>query len=147
MTQLKNFIMDRIRKLEDSLGPMLDEQSKLAARIAAAQAELSDLTNAAKAIGIVKGLPTPARVITRRTPAKVTIKDAALLVLAEFPEGLLALDLVAKINERFDLKLVRSSLSPQLTRLKSDGKLINEGSLWLLPRDPDLFLDTDKNTK
>lgn len=139
--------MDRIRKLEDSLVPMLEEQVKINAKVTAAQSELDDLRNAAKAIGIAKGLPTATRPISRRTQAEVTIKQAAVSILAEFPQGLIALDLLAKINERFDLKLVRSSLSPQLSRLKRDGKIINRGSLWLLPRPPDLFLDTDKNPK
>lgn len=147
MNPLKNFIMDRIRKIEDSLIPMLEEQAKINAKITTAQAELEDLRNAAKAIGIVKGLPTASRPITRRTQPEVTIKEAALSVLAEFPEGLIALDLLRKINEQFGLNIVRSSLSPQLTRLKNDGKIINSGSLWLLTRSPDLFLDTDKNTK
>jgi hypothetical protein len=54
-------------------------------------------------------------------------------VLPEFPEGLLALDILAKINARFDLSLVRTSLSPQLTRLKREGRITNRGSIWLVP--------------
>lgn len=147
MNQLKNYIPDRIRKLQDSLLPLREEYRKLEQKIAAAESELADLINAAKAIGIVNGLPAPPRGITRKTPPEKTIKEAALEVLQEFPNGLMALDLLAKINERYGLNLARTSLSPQLSRLKKERKIISKGSIWLLPSPPDLFLHTDKNTK
>ena len=53
-------------------------------------------------------------------------------VLRDHPGGLLALDILAKINERHGLGTVRTSLSPQLTRLKQERKITNRGSTWML---------------
>jgi hypothetical protein len=147
MSPIKDYITDRIRKLEDSLPPLRQESAAAEAKIKQIEQELVDLRNAAKAIGIANRLPTDGIRTTRRKPPQTTIKEAVLQVLADYPQGLLALDLLAKINERFDWQLVRPSLSPQLTRLKRAGKITNWGSTWQLPKDPDLFIHTDTKTK
>jgi hypothetical protein len=85
--------------------------------------------------------------VTRRKAPDVTIKQGILAVLADHPEGLLALDLLAHLNNRYPWKLARPSLSPQLTRLKREGRVIYDRGIWRLPRDPDLFLHTDIKTK
>src|SRR5438309_8593599 len=112
MSPIKDYIADRIRKLEDSLVPLQQEAAAAEAKIKLIEQELIDLRNAAKAIGIAKGLQTKGIGVTRRKPPQTTIKEAVLQVLADYPEGLIALDLLAKINERFHWQLVRPSLSP-----------------------------------
>ena len=72
-----------------------------------------------------------------------TIKEAVLEVLKHKPEGMTALEILDQINERyFNGKYVRTSLSPQLSRLKNDDKKITlRGNRWyLLPEQPSLFL-------
>jgi hypothetical protein len=147
MSQVKDYIADRIRKLQDSLVPLRQEAAAAQAKIELIERELVDLQTAAKAIGIANGLQTKRIGATRRKPPETTIKQAVLQVLADYPEGLIALDLLAKINERFDWQLVRPSLSPQLTRLKRESKIVNLGSIWQLAKDPDLFLHTYTKTK
>jgi hypothetical protein len=147
MSQTREFITTRIAKLEDSLVPLRQEVAERQAQIDRIEAELLDLKYAAKAIGIANRLRTNSLGVTRKTHTDMTIKEAVLKILEEHPEGLIALDLLGKINERFNWKLVRPSLSPQLSRLKKEAKVISRGSTWLLARTPDLFLHTDKNIK
>jgi hypothetical protein len=147
MSSIKDYLADRLRKLEDSLVPLREELSKTQGKIEQIERELADARNAARAIGIANGLRRTALGVTRRRAPKATIKEAVLTILADYPEGLLALDLLAKINARYDWNIVRESLSPQLTRLKRAHKVANTDRLWHLPGDPDLFLHTDIKTK
>jgi len=74
--------------------------------------------------------------------AKPTIMQAVLEVLRQQPNGMTALEILAEINSRyFDGTIVRTSLSPQLSRLKDrDHKIILRGTRWFLaPEEPSLF--------
>jgi hypothetical protein len=130
MPKLKDFITERATEIEKALEPLRDQLLETQRRIYAYERELADLRNAAKAIGIVNRIERPLGV-TRRTAPSPTIKEAVLQILDDFPEGLIALDILAKINDRFSIRLVRTSLSPQLSRLKQEGKIVNHGSTWL----------------
>lgn len=61
-----------------------------------------------------------------------TIKDGILQILSEVsPNGLTALEILERLNRRWWRgALQRTSLSPQITRLKADGKVINERGTW-----------------
>jgi hypothetical protein len=131
MPKLKDFVTNRIREVEDSLTTWRQQSAEIQEKIRAAEQELSELRNAARAIGIPNGLPDRPLGVTRKEKPPLTIKEAIMRVLPEYPDGLLALDLLARINERFDLQLVRTSLSPQLTRLKRERKITNRGSTWV----------------
>ena len=65
---------------------------------------------------------------------ELTIKQAVLKVLEDEKRALNAQQILALINERyFDGKVVRSSLSPQLSRLNHDDhKIKYDGTLWSL---------------
>ena len=75
--------------------------------------------------------------------ARPSIKQAVLEVMKHRPNGMTALEILAAINERyFEGRLVRTSLSPQLSRLKDDDKKITlRGNRWFLIRqeEPSLF--------
>jgi hypothetical protein len=74
--------------------------------------------------------------------AKPTIMQAVLEVLRQHPNGMTALEILEEINNRhFDGTIVRTSLSPQLSRLKDrDHKIILRGTRWFLaPEEPSLF--------
>src|SRR5262245_22934707 len=105
METLKDFISMRIKELEDSIVPLRQQHAETAARIAAMEKELSELQSAAKAIGMLNGLESVPLKVTRRSRPRVTIKEAVMAVLQDFPQGLIALDLLSKINERFALDL------------------------------------------
>lgn len=132
MSKLNDFITKRAQELEELLEPLRHQQHDLQAKIRAYERELSDLQSAAKAIGIVNRIEKPLGV-TRRTAPKLTIKEAILEVLQDYPDGLIALDLLPKINDRFSWKMARETLSPQLSRLKQEGKLLYREGVWTLP--------------
>lgn len=74
--------------------------------------------------------------------AYISIMDAVMAVLQDRPEGMTANEILAEINTRyFGGTIVRSSLSPQLSRLKNrDGKIELRGKKWFaLPAEPNLF--------
>lgn len=135
MSQVKDYLSDRIQKLEDSLVPLRQEVTEREKKIREIERELADLRTAARAIGLANGLQKQPLGVTRRKAPQTTIKEAVLTILADHPEGLLALDLLAKINARFDWKLIRPSLSPQLSRLKRERKITYSDGLWRLPGD------------
>ena len=66
-----------------------------------------------------------------------TIGDMVLAILTEYaPLGISAADILSEIHKRWMPDLVRSSLSPPLSRLKERGEVILEDGAWKL---------TDKN--
>lgn len=132
MAKLQDFIAKRAQEIEELLEPLRRQDMELQAKIKTYERELSDLRNAAKAIGIVNRLERPLGVTRKASPPR-TIKEAAVDVLRDYPKGLIALDILAKINERFSLSLVRTSLSPQLSRLRQDGELEYHEGIWRLP--------------
>ena len=65
-----------------------------------------------------------------RTP---TMKEGVVLLLKERePLGLTALEILDRIQSRWNKNLQRTSLSPQLTRLKNDGVIRNDKGAWKL---------------
>lgn len=75
---------------------------------------------------------------------KPKIMEAVLEVLRDREDGMTALEILAEINTRyFGGRIARSSLSPQLSRLKDKhGKIDLRGNKWfLLPQQPTLFVD------
>lgn len=91
-------------------------------------AELKQL-KAAKAAA-TEAAPTEKSVSARNLSGKRTIKDMILGALDEFPQGAGAESIILKIEEKFGDKIARSSMSPQLTRLKNDGLVVRENNLW-----------------
>ncbi len=65
-------------------------------------------------------------------PEPKTVADMALEILRDYPDGLTAIQILDKIRERWMPNLMRSSLSPPLSRLKHVGKVILDGSIWSL---------------
>lgn len=67
-----------------------------------------------------------------RSFRNITIKEAVLKVLKKHRNGLTALDLLPKVNELTGVNYERTSLSPQLSRLLHEGKLIRRKNIWIL---------------
>lgn len=62
-----------------------------------------------------------------------TVKQMILELLDQtYPGGLTALEILAQIRERWKPDLDRTTLSPQLTRLKRDKKITNDKTRWFL---------------
>lgn len=64
---------------------------------------------------------------------KPTIKEMVLEILAVRPKGATAQEIVKFIADRFGQQIERSSLSPQLSRLKHEGRVVLSGRVWSLP--------------
>lgn len=91
----------------------------------ALKAELRELQLAKAAL---EGQPTGANSAPSGTTA--TIKDMARDVLSGQPSGLNSSGILDAIQKRFGRDIERTSLSPQLSRLKEDGELILSGEVW-----------------
>lgn len=59
-----------------------------------------------------------------------TIKDMILTVLREAPQGLSGADVVAAVNARFGVKVPRTSLAPQLSRLGQTDMVTMLNGIW-----------------
>jgi hypothetical protein len=65
----------------------------------------------------------------------LSIKDLALRALRDrFIEGATAQELIDYFEAAYGRRIERSSLSPQLSRLKDEKRLQFEGKLWTLPK-------------
>src|SRR3712207_3956715 len=133
MSTLQDFIASRRPELENELrlidakvGERMMDIARLHADIAMLQtratglrSELAALDKAAVAIGMRTAGGMDPVGEPRRPRAMATIKEAVLEVLAEAPNGLIAVDILKMISTpRFGLNIERTSLSPQLSRLK-----------------------------
>ncbi len=76
------------------------------------------------------GGPTPRASIA-------TIKEAVVAVLDEAGRGLTALEILPKINERLGVDYPRTSLSPQLSRLKAEKEIHLVGKHWFSGEGPE----------
>lgn len=79
--------------------------------------ELSDVEKALQALG------------KKEQPSEtyVSIKDAILQVLEKEPNGMTSAEILAAINDQFfNGTLMRTSMSPQLARLKNDDRKIRQ---------------------
>jgi hypothetical protein len=133
MATLREFIVERLSQLDAEEGP-------LRKRLQAISEESEQLRAAAAAAGIpvhdgpseiAKAMEIMRRPQRRSIPEK-TIKDAVIEVLKAKGSGMTALEILAAINQRFSTDYPRTSLSPQLSRLKAEEKLIREGIVWRL---------------
>jgi len=65
---------------------------------------------------------------------KQTIKEAVIAVLGTGPKhGLTANEILDRLKRVYDDSLVRTSLSPQLSRLKQEKKIVSNRPYWRLP--------------
>lgn len=109
---------------------MREKLSALTKRIGALENELHEIEALIATLDSIQANTTP------------TIMQAVLEVLQDRPDGLTALEILDEINSRyFGGSIVRTSLSPQLSRLKDrDKKIELVGNKWfLLPQEPTQF--------
>ncbi len=137
MSNARDLLLNRRSEISGKLTPLISDIARLREVLAAKQgelaswnAELDQIQSALKAIEETE------------TKSQLTIKQAVLEVLKDHREGMTALEILATINTRyFGGRIVRSSLSPQLSRLKdNDAKIDLRGNKWFLrPEQPSLF--------
>jgi hypothetical protein len=130
METLREFITRRHKELDELEAPLRKQ-------LTAISNEREELRRAALAAGPpATQAPNPVKLEigearrSRRTIPEKTIKDAVIEVLKSKGAGMTALEILAAINLKFGTDYPRTSLSPQLSRLKADGKIEREGIVW-----------------
>jgi hypothetical protein len=122
METLREFIDRRLRELREAERPIRAQLNEI-------ERERKELEKTAKMIGLESAYRED---IDPRNTQKKTIKEAVMEILTEFPMGLTATDIRVKVNTRMNTSYKRSSLSPQLSRLKQDKRIKQEGIVWSL---------------
>jgi DNA-binding transcriptional ArsR family regulator len=125
-------------------GELTGEAEPLRERLRAIDSELRELKVAEDAIkrappSLLPPSPLfnsdPSYFMTGRAP-RGAIKKAIVRTLAGHPDGLDAMSILSDINRRDGTDYERTSLSPQLSRLKADGIVTLNGNIWSLIRNP-----------
>lgn len=129
--------------MQEILKPLSDKRRELVAQRDFIDAELAkiDATLEIWSQGslTVKALvkpKLPAKQAKRtRSESGLTIKEMVINILGCHPLGLEALEIIDKIKDQFDKDVMRTSLSPQLSRLKADGILQRDNFTWTLVKE------------
>ena len=90
------------------------------------------ITTMAVATGSFSVVGSQVQAIRTRRPSETSMRTAVLSVLAKNDGGLTARDLLPLVNDRLGTDYPRSSLSPQLSRLKADNVIGRDGMVWRL---------------
>lgn len=114
-TNLRHFIEVRRREILDQISNLKNELHEL------------KLAEAAIQTGVV-GVSS----VKREDEGKPTIKAMVLGALEGRPEGADANRIIVLIRHDFGEEVERSSLSPQLSRLKNEGKIVLNSGTWRL---------------
>lgn len=135
--EIRHLLETKRREVEAALGELVktrnelwDDFVKLDGKIDQVRSQLEKIDLALNAID------------DRASKKGPTIMQAVIEVLKSKPDGMTAQEILAEINENyFDGTVARTSLSPQLSRLKDrDKKIELKGTRWfLLPEQPSLF--------
>jgi hypothetical protein len=140
----RQFLEARYNTLRVELVKSREEQDRLNEQMAecilrmdSVTEEMREIIRAANAIGLTLAGEEELPAKGRKT-GNITIQNAVLQILEEQPEGLTSSEILQHLRDRFKLYVARTSLSPQLTRLKDQKKLDLAGSVWALrlPDDP-----------
>ena len=106
-------------------------RGEVVAELRALRAELREIRRVEATLGVEKEA-TPV-VAEAGGDGSRTLKGMAVAVLTEAGAGLTAHGIIAEIAKTFGQTVARESLSPQLSRLSQDGKLVRHGRTWFLP--------------
>ena len=112
-----------------------DLLATLDARYKALKAEMEEVRRLKAAIKTASGQPAKKPRTRARNPEDgPTFKDMIKVVLAEKGDGADALEIIDLIKDKFNKTLMRTSISPQLSRMKANGDLVLEDKVWFLPQ-------------
>ncbi|MEO1304171.1 MAG: hypothetical protein AAFV37_04285 [Pseudomonadota bacterium] len=126
MVNVREELLKLQRQLQNTVGRLTNE-------VESAKIQLRDVE---LALNAVDGKPLMDNVAFTGTKAENsgahTIKEMVLEILGVMPDGAEATELLTYIKDRFGANLVRTSLSPQLSRLKKEGLISLSGKVWKL---------------
>jgi hypothetical protein len=139
MSKVRNLLLDERSEILRKAEPLTADIARLREMLTQKQAELSQWNGMLEQINSALKAVDEAEART----SKPSIMESVMEVLKDHEvDGMTALEILAEINARyFGGKLLRSSLSPQLSRLKDRHKKIElRGNRWFpLPSEPTLF--------
>lgn len=89
-----------------------------------------------KSEGLLFEVPEPSGVVElpHGNALKGTIKDRVLTILGKNPDGLTSSQILNVLQISGLPSLMRESLSPQLSRLKGEEKIVLNHGLWSIPK-------------
>jgi predicted RNase H-like nuclease (RuvC/YqgF family) len=70
--------------------------------------------------------------VSKRTKGIHTFKNMIKIVLKNYPEGATSMEILNAINNKYNLTIMRSSLSPQLSGLKVGNEITLNSGRWKL---------------
>jgi hypothetical protein len=130
---LLSFITRRLAELKREEEPLL-------ARLAQIKLEREQLRKASLAAGIESHEQTQQlRDVSKRPPRRLatkTLKEAIVEILSEKQNGLSAAEILHDLNSRHNASFARASLSPQISRLRQEGRIELTGHIWHLKGKP-----------
>jgi predicted transcriptional regulator len=136
MSNVRQLLETRKAAIDAEMRPLLEEHETQREKLIEIETRMRKLRDEQTEIDdLLKKLREP------ETP-RITIMEAILAALDHKPEGMTAQEILAELNTKyFAGRLVRHSLSPQLSRLKDrDRKIELKGDRWIkLPEQPSLF--------
>ncbi len=139
-TSVKEFLIARRAEIDAEIVPLLAREQEALRAAATARAEIDQLfadrdevVRAASALGL--DFPPPTNRERKTEPAKprqqrLSLQGMALQVIQDAPEGLTSRDVLHRLNRRFNAAFPRTSLSPQLSRLKRQRLVTLRGGIW-----------------
>lgn len=104
-------------------------KAEIKEQIAALRMELREIRTAESAIS---GDESTAPKTRNKSSNHPTIKDLIIEVLKTREQGADAKEIIHMIKEQHGKEVSRPSISPQLSRLKSEGKLHLDNKIWTL---------------
>ena len=138
MSTTRDMLLSRRGELDTQLAEMESEFEELRGALIKFQGRLNTIRKELATIDeALKKLEEPVA-----TEGHITIMQAVMEVLNHKPNGMTALEILDQINAAyFNGTIVRTSLSPQLSRLKNrDKKIELRGNRWYaLPKETTLF--------
>jgi predicted nuclease with TOPRIM domain len=137
MSTTRELLLSRRNELAEVLPAMAEEWQALRTALIAMQGRLNALQKELATIDEALKKLEP-----EETQGPITIMQAVMEVLNHKTNGMTAIEILDEINAAyFNGTIVRTSLSPQLSRLKNrDKKIELRGNRWYaLPKEPTLF--------
>lgn len=112
---------------------LFDELSETEERVVALKAEIESVKKALDAIGSLPP-PPPRRAFNIIVPiARMSIKQLVIKALRDkFPDGATTNQLLEQFVAWGRTDVVKTSLSPQLSRLREEERIDREGLAWIL---------------
>lgn len=113
---------------------LLQQRAQLYAQLRAVQKEMEEIERASRASGLqlIKSEAPKTNDAHKSKKTTKTMKDASIETLKKHPNGLPAVEILLEVNKILGSNYVRSSLSPQLSRLKKDGIIYDTNGIWTL---------------